>query len=321
MMTDVTARYIGLRTYRYSPRTTRCSVGAGGAGVPRPSIVNCANDPSSVAAPAAISSPPATRCQPVSHQGTSPATTPGAITRKPALPAMAAFVCIGARPGISCMAAARWPAAPAHVAIVAAGEHATAGRPSGDRLAGRLLPDRHVLVALAGERLPPPPGPPLAQPHPRELGHQVKLGRPHIPEREVGVLAAAALHLDVVRAHRLRGGVVDIERPAGLADVAGQDILPGREPAQLRNVNFDDEAATGRQVGGDVAEAGHLRFLRGQVHDRVEDQVRERERPLGPRGREVADRHADLCAARLGAQPGDHGLGQVDATYRYAAAR
>src|SRR5262249_56139923 len=89
-------------------------------------------------------------CQPVSHQGTSPATTPGAITRKPALPAMAAFVCIGACLKHSCLT-----------------------------LAGRFLPDRHVLVAFAGERLPPPPAPPLAQPHPRDLGHHAQLGGAH----------------------------------------------------------------------------------------------------------------------------------------------
>src|SRR6516165_2583487 len=169
-MTASTARYMGLRTYRYSPRTTRCSVGAAGAGVPRPSSANCANDPSSVAAPAAISSPPATRtgtghpppcCQPVSHQGTSPATTPGATTRKPALPAMAAaFVRIGARPKLSCKP--RWPAA--HPAIVTAGT-GLAAAPEARPLAGGLLPDRHVLVAVAGERLPPPTAPPLAQPH------------------------------------------------------------------------------------------------------------------------------------------------------------
>src|SRR5215472_15222792 len=104
VMTASTARYMGLRTYRYSPRTTSCSVGAGGAGVPRPSTANCANDPISVTAPAAVTTPPMTRTgtgmatparQPVSHQGTSPATTPGAITRKPALPATAVFFCTG----------------------------------------------------------------------------------------------------------------------------------------------------------------------------------------------------------------------------------
>ena len=35
-MSAATARYIGLRTWRYRPVTTRCSVGATGAGVPSP---------------------------------------------------------------------------------------------------------------------------------------------------------------------------------------------------------------------------------------------------------------------------------------------
>ena len=36
--------------------------------------------------------------QPVSHQGTSPATTPGAITRKTAVPAAAVIFRIGSHP-------------------------------------------------------------------------------------------------------------------------------------------------------------------------------------------------------------------------------
>src|SRR6266581_882100 len=71
-------------------------------------------------------------------------------------------------------------------------------------LAGGLLPDRDMLAAVAGEGLPRPPVPPLAQTQPCELGHQVELGRPHIPERHRGVLATAVHDLDVVPAHRLR---------------------------------------------------------------------------------------------------------------------
>jgi hypothetical protein len=36
MIAPTTARYIGLRVKRYTPPTTRCSVGASGAGVPTP---------------------------------------------------------------------------------------------------------------------------------------------------------------------------------------------------------------------------------------------------------------------------------------------
>src|ERR1017187_4793862 len=85
------------------------------------------------------------------------------------------------------------------------------------RSAGWLLPDGEMLAALPGEGLPRPPVPPLAQSQPCELGHQVEFGRPHVPEGNRGVLAAAIDYLDVVRAHRLRGGVVDVERPPGRA--------------------------------------------------------------------------------------------------------
>src|SRR5262245_36054170 len=108
-MVASTARYMGLRTYRYSPRTTSCSVGAGGAGVPLPWTANCANAVRSATAPTPVSTAPVIRtgtgqpapgCHPVSHQGTRPATTPGAITRKAALPAVAVIFRIGPRPAI-----------------------------------------------------------------------------------------------------------------------------------------------------------------------------------------------------------------------------
>ena len=178
-----------------------------------------------------------------------------------------------------------------------------------------------MLAALAGEGLARPPVPALAQPQPGELGHQVELGRPHIPERDRPVLAAAVGDLDVVRAHRLRGDVVDVERPLRRAHVERHHVLPGRQPPQLGHVNLDDEAAAGLQVSRDVAEARHLRLLCRQVHDRVEDQVGDGERPVHPGGGEIADCHADRVAAGLGAQPGDHRPRHVDAVDRNAAAR
>jgi hypothetical protein len=48
--------------------------------------------------------------------------------------------------------------------------HETTSRRSG-RLRRRLLPDGHVLLAVACERLPLPPAPALAQPHPGKLRH------------------------------------------------------------------------------------------------------------------------------------------------------
>lgn len=51
--------------------------------------------------------------------------------------------------------------------------------PPAEASAHRLLPDRHVFRALAGEGGPVPVRPSLAQPQPRETSHQVQLGRPH----------------------------------------------------------------------------------------------------------------------------------------------
>src|SRR5436305_7097222 len=70
---------------------------------------------------------------------------------------------------------------------------------------------------------------------------------------------------------------------------------------------------------GNVLEAGDLGVLRRQVVDRVEDQVRERERPLDASGREVPDRHADQFSPRFRLELRDHRLREVDAVYLHAA--
>jgi hypothetical protein len=105
--------------------------------------------------------------------------------------------------------------------------------------------------------------------------------------------------LDVVGAHRLSGGVVEVEGPPAGGDLEGNGVLPARELAQFGRHDLDDEAAAGLQVSRSVTEAGHLGVLRRQIHDRVEDQVGEGEAARHHRGREVADRHADRIAARL----------------------
>ena len=96
------------------------------------------------------------------------------------------------------------------------------------------------------------------------------------------------------------------------------DRLAGRKPLQTGDAHLDHEAAAGLEVRRDVAEAGDLRRLRRQVHDRVEDQVRDGERPVHGRRREVADRHADVFAARLRTQPRDHRLRQLDPVHRHS---
>ena len=92
-----TATYIGFRTKRKKPRKTRVRVGKAGAGVPKPSIAKRTNESSSAGMASAMRIMPigrlagtATRggcsCQPEINQGTSPATTPRAMTKKTADP-------------------------------------------------------------------------------------------------------------------------------------------------------------------------------------------------------------------------------------------
>jgi hypothetical protein len=75
---------------------------------------------------------------------------------------------------------------------------------------------------------------------------------------------------------------------------------------QRRDTHLDHEAAAGFEVRGDVAEALHLFVLGREVHDRVEDQVREPERAVDAGGGKVADRHTDVPAAVLGSESSHH---------------
>src|SRR3954449_2113896 len=91
-----TARYIGFRTYRYGPTTTRWPVGAVGAGVPS-ARANRTNASSSTLTPlrtttaATIATgelqPPVHGIRhPVIAAGTRPATTPGVSSRNRTVP-------------------------------------------------------------------------------------------------------------------------------------------------------------------------------------------------------------------------------------------
>src|SRR5262245_37643 len=109
-MTVTTARYIGLRTWRYRPPTTSDSVGATGAGVPDPSVTKRAKAITSTAAPAATRATPSPRSgaatdpperQSVSSQGMAPATTPGATTKNAAAPRVASGLRMWALPPLS----------------------------------------------------------------------------------------------------------------------------------------------------------------------------------------------------------------------------
>jgi len=173
-------------------------------------------------------------------------------------------------------------------------------------------------AAVAGERLPIPAAPPLTQPHPGELGHQIELGRPHVAERCRRPLEVAVDEVEVMRRDDLRGHVVLVDPPMRLAPVEDAERLAGRQPLEIGDQDLDHEAATRLQVRGDVPEAGDLRSLRRQVHDRVEHDVGQRERPPDPRGRHVTDRHVDTLGPRLLSQPGHHGARELDPVDRDA---
>ena len=147
----------------------------------------------------------------------------------------------------------------------------------------RLLPDRDVLAAVARERLALPAAPALAQPHPGELRHQVVLGRPRVAERHRETSTLPSDDLEVMRDQPLVRDVVLVDPPVRLAAVEDVEGLAGRKPPELRDHDLDDEAAAGLEVRRRIAEARDLRRLRRQVHDRVEDQVHERERPVDRR--------------------------------------
>ncbi len=83
----------------------------------------------------------------------------------------------------------------------------------------------------------------------------------------------------------------------------------------MRHRNLDHERPARLEMRRGVLEARNLLVLRRQVHDRVEDEVREREGPVDSRRREVADRYLDVFTARLRPQLSDHRLRQVDAVH------
>jgi hypothetical protein len=70
-----------------------------------------------------------------------------------------------------------------------------------------------------------------------------------------------------------------------------------------------------------VPETCHLRVLRRQVVDRVEQQIGHRERAVDDRRREVPDRDVHRRAAGFRPQLGDHRPRQVDAVDRHTAPR
>jgi hypothetical protein len=98
------------------------------------------------------------------------------------------------------------------------------------------------------------------------------------------------------------------------------DNFQGRELAQLRHPELDDEPATGREVASSVAEARDLLGLGEQVGDRVVDEIDERVLARRQSSGHVADDHRDRRLVGLGAQLLDHRTGQLDAGDGHAEA-
>src|SRR5262245_47985868 len=174
-------------------------------------------------------------------------------------------------------------------------------------------PDGYMAGALARERLATPAAPALHERHPREARHQVELGRPHVAEGDRVGSPDPPDQLMVVGYEALPGDVELVEAEVGGGERERAHGLAGRKSLQLWHADLDHEVAARVDVRRNVLEACHLRVLAGEVVDRVEDEVGEREAAVGARRREVSDRDGDLAAARLGAQTLDHGSREVDA--------
>ena len=85
------------------------------------------------------------------------------------------------------------------------------------------------------------------------------------------------------------------------------------------DTDLDDEAPAGLEVFGRVAECRNLSLLRGDVRDRVPDEVHESERASDVGGGVITDRRADRVCARLVVELVDHPRGDVDAGHAHAA--
>src|SRR4051812_36660725 len=130
---------------------------------------------------------------------------------------------------------------------------------------------------------------------------------------------AAVGRREMVRDHLLVHDVEFAHPPVALLD--GEDIpaLARWQAPQLRDVDFDYEAAPGLEVVRGVLEAPDLCVLTCQVDDGVEDQIDEVERAGDCRGRHVAKRHREFRPAPLGAELVDHRRRQFDALHRNPA--
>ena len=102
-----------------------------------------------------------------------------------------------------------------------------------------------------------------------------------------------------------------------MAGLEGEDppCLGWRHPPELGDDQLDHEAPARFDMRSRGGEHGELVVLRGHVHDRVGDEVHERERARDASRRHVADRHRHGVRPRLGLQLLDHVRRELDAMH------
>src|ERR1022692_4003036 len=110
-------------------------------------------------------------------------------------------------------------------------------------------------MAVGSERLLIPVGPAVTQLESGELRHQVEFGWPYVAVRDRPVLRRPIGELGVMAAVLLGGVVEAVTDDPPRACPVCQDVLPGRQVAQVRDLCLDHEAATRGEVLGAVAEA------------------------------------------------------------------
>ncbi len=129
----------------------------------------------------------------------------------------------------------------------------------------------------------------------RQGGHEVELGGPRVAHLDRARLDAAVDEVVVLAAQPLGDDVVDVVgMPPGSAATAGRSGRAAAAAAPGRGLDHESPAAA--QMRRRVREARDLAVLRGQVEDRVEDEIDERELAVDARRRHVAGGRLDRSA-------------------------
>ena len=144
----------------------------------------------------------------------------------------------------------------------------------------------------------------------------IELSGPHEPKWQRNLAKTPVLlPVEVPRSRELP--VCSIDEIVDTDEVVCQREQHARisrwQPAKPGHGTFDHEPTAWTELTRRVLEAGHLFVLSREVHNRVEDQVDERELDIESRRSHVAFYGADATTVRLCKQPGQHVGGQFDA--------